>query len=107
MTGEFMRSLTNNTPKACTIARTIFNCLSDVGWPAVEAPVFLGVRIYFEAKFGRNGNLAANGPKRFPHQLFVQKRTIDLRGIEKGDPKIDRGSKERDHRCGRRSHFEG
>jgi hypothetical protein len=51
----------------------------------------------FESEFGGDHDLAAKWFKRFAHQIFIGKWTIDLRRIEEGDTPFNRRVKKSDH----------
>ena len=63
--------------------------LADLFRPAIE-PDRLFLLVDLEAEFRANKNLGANGLQRLPNQLFVDVRTVTLRGVKKGDATIDR-----------------
>ncbi len=68
---------------------------ADVFGPAVHAALLAGLGIDREAELGGNLDLLANRRQRIADQLLVRERSIDLRGVEKGHPSLDRGPDQR------------
>src|SRR2546426_7060571 len=64
--------------------------LLDVLGPAIQSrralhPAGIEVTAHVEPEFGGDHHLLAERSERFTHKLFVQERTVDLRGVEKCD----------------------
>src|SRR5271165_7288778 len=63
--------------------------LADLFRSAIE-PDCLLLLVDLEAELRADENLVANGLQRLPNQLFVDVRTVTLRGVKKVDATIDR-----------------
>src|SRR5271155_2197333 len=69
----------------------------DVRGTAVEAGLFAGAGINFEAELGGDYHPAAQGSERLAHQFLVSVGAIDLRGVEECDAQFDGLADQRDH----------
>src|SRR3989440_7580143 len=70
--------------------------LLDMLWPPILAHL-LPSGTQFEADFGGDHHLLAQGSKRFAHQFFIGERTVTLGGVEKGNAAFDCRPDQCDH----------
>src|SRR5271165_1972401 len=73
----------------CDHLNMLLDHLADLFRPAIE-PDCLLLLVDLEAELRADENLVANGLQRLPNQLFVDVRTVTLRGVKKVDATIDR-----------------
>jgi hypothetical protein len=74
-----------------------FGHLLDVLGPTIEAAALLPVRIDVETELRGDHHSVADGSQCFANERFVRERTINLRGIEKGNAALHSGANQRDH----------
>ena len=68
----------------------------DVLWPTVQAGLFAGGRINFEAELGGDHYLVAERSEGFADEFFVCERAVDFGGVEEGDTAFYGRADERD-----------
>jgi hypothetical protein len=76
--------------------------LPDVRWATIEGrrtlhPAGIETRIEVEPEFGGNRQVFAERREGFTDEFFIDEQTINLGGIEKGDPTLHGGPKQRRH----------
>ena len=79
-----------------TLEAGVDDPLDVIGTAVEQCPLATVIGIGFKAEFGCDDDVLSEGSKGFAYDFFVQVRTVDLGGIEKGDPTLNGGADELD-----------